>query len=79
MLVPGRWWGYWKTRNAQEQNGTEQNGTEPEVIVVQYGGDAGHVARNLRTVRFCVRTLISRSVTATKTEQAPTVVSEPDP
>ena len=37
VFVSSRWWGCWKTRNAQERNGTEL-----EVIVVQYTDvDAG--------------------------------------
>ena len=53
----------------------EWNGTEPEVIVVQYGRGCWTRSQKfalIRTVRFCVRTLISCSVTATKTGQAPT-------
>ena len=54
--------------------GTERNGTEPEVIDAQYG--RGHWTRGqklalIRTVCLSVRTLISRSVAATKTGQAP--------
>ena len=51
----------------------EWNGTEPEVIVVQYRlgcWTRGQKFALIRTVCFCVRTLISRSVTATKTGQA---------
>ena len=53
--------------------GTERNGTEPEVIDAQYG--RGHWTRGqklalIRTVCLSVRTLISRSVAATKTGQA---------
>ena len=60
-----------------ERNGTERNGTEPEVIVAQYGSRTwcwtrGQKFALIRTVRLCVWTLISRSVTATKTGQAPT-------
>ena len=63
--------GCWKTLNAQERNGTERN--EPEVIDAQYG--RGHWTRGqklalIRTVFVSVRTLILRSVTAAKTEQA---------
>ena len=57
------------------RNGTEWNGTEPEVIVVQYGRGSrtrGQKFALIRTAHFCVRTLISHSVTATKTGQAPT-------
>ena len=54
--------------------GTERNGTEPEVIDAQYG--RGHWTRGqklalIRTVCLSVRTMISRSVAATKTGQAP--------
>ena len=57
-----------------ERSGTERNRTEPEVIDAQYG--RGHWTRDqklalIRTVCVCVRTLILRSVTATKTGQAP--------
>ena len=50
-----------------------RNGTEPEVIGAQYG--RGHWTRGqklalIRTVCLSVRTLISRSVAATKTGQA---------
>ena len=53
----------------------EWNGTKREVIDAQYG--RGHWTRGqklalIRTVRLSVRTLISRSVAATKTGQAPT-------
>ena len=52
----------------------ERNGTEPEVIDAQYGH--GHWTRGqklalIRTVCLSVRTLISSSVVATKTEQVP--------
>ena len=56
------------------QNGMEWNGTEPEVIVIQYRHGCwtcGQKFALIRTVRLCVRTPISRSVTATKTGQAP--------
>ena len=51
-----------------------RNGTEPEVIDAQYG--RGHWTRGqklalIRTACPSVRTLISRSVAATKTGQAP--------
>ena len=47
------------------------------VIVAQYGCGCGCWTRGqklalIRTVRLCVRTLISRSAAATKTGQAPT-------
>ena len=62
--------GSYKTRNR-----TERNGTKPEVIDAQYG--CGHWTRGqklalIRTVCLSVRTLISCSVAATKTGQAPT-------
>ena len=61
--------GCWKTRNAQELNATEL-----EVIKAQYG--RGRLTRRqklvlIRTVCACVWTRILRSVTATKTGQAP--------
>ena len=61
--------GCWKTRNAQERNGTE-----PEVIDTQYGRrhwTRGQKLALIRTVCVGVRTRILRSVTATKTGQAP--------
>ena len=61
--------GCWKTRNAQERNGTE-----PEVVDAQYGRrrwTRGQKLALIRTVCVCVRTRILRSVTATKTGQAP--------
>ena len=54
--------------------GTERNGTEPEVIDVQYGRGRwtrGKKLALIRTVSLSVRTLISRSVAATKTGQPP--------
>ena len=57
------------------RNGTEWNGTEPEVIDAQYGRRCwtrGQKLALIRTVCVCVLTLILHSVTATKTEQAPT-------
>ena len=54
--------------------GTERNGMEPEVIDAQYGRGRrtrGQKLALIRTVCLSVQTLISRSVAATKTEQAP--------
>ena len=53
--------------------GTERNGTEPEVIDAQYRRvhwTRGQKLALIRTVCLSVRTLISRSVAATKTGQA---------
>ena len=63
-----------------ERSGTEQNGTErnPEVIDAQYGRRRWTLGQKLaliRTVSVCVQTEVQtrilRSVTATKTGQAP--------
>ena len=59
----------------REERVWSNSGTEPEVIVVQYGRGCwtrGQKFALIRTVCLCVRTLISRSVTATKTGQTPT-------
>ena len=58
----------------ENPNAQERNGTEPEVIVVQYGHGCWTRDQKfvlIRTVHFCARTLFLRSVTATKTGQAP--------
>ena len=60
--------------SGMEQNGTEWNRMEPEVIDAQYGRRRwthGQKLALIRTVCVCVRTRILRSVTATKTGQAP--------
>ena len=52
-----------------------RNGMKPEVVVAQYRCGCwthGQKFALIRTVRLCVWTLISHSVTATKTGQAPT-------
>ena len=57
-----------------ERNGTERNGTEPKVIDARYGRGRWTRGKKLAligTVCLSVRTLISRSVPATKTGQAP--------
>ena len=64
----------WGMLENPERSGTERNGTVPEVIDAQYGRrrwTRGQKLALIRTVCVCVRTLILRSVTATKTGQAP--------